>query len=63
VTAAFPSVGQFLKDLQATGATNPRPRPFSSRLYKTMISLYRAGYGNNGSIPVTYEIIWALAQK
>jgi len=63
VSATFPSVGQFLKDLQATGATNPRPRPFSSRLYKTLISLYRAGYGNNGSIPVTFEIIWALAQK
>ena len=31
VTATFPSVKEFLKALQATGATSPRPYPFSSR--------------------------------
>ncbi len=32
VTATFPSVKEFLKALQATGATNPRPCPLSPRL-------------------------------
>ncbi|MBM4296079.1 MAG: methyltransferase domain-containing protein [Deltaproteobacteria bacterium] len=59
----FPSVIQFLKDLQATGATNPRPRPFSSRLLRGFTEIYRSMHGNNGSIPATYEIIWAMARK
>jgi malonyl-CoA O-methyltransferase len=59
----FPSVIQFLKDLQATGATAPRPRPFSPRLLREFTSIYKSIYGNNGSIPATYEIIWAMAQK
>jgi malonyl-CoA O-methyltransferase len=63
VTTTFPSVREFLKALQATGATNPRPTPFSPRLLTTMIAAYQARYGKNGAIPVSYEIIWALAQK
>ncbi len=63
VTVAYPSVWQFLKALQATGATSPRPRPFSPRLLHRLTNAYGAAYGRNGSIPVTYEIIWAVAQK
>lgn len=63
LTVSFPSVVQFLKDLQATGATNPRPRPFSPRLLREFTARYKAIYGNNSSIPATYEIIWAVAQK
>jgi malonyl-CoA O-methyltransferase len=63
VTASFPSVREFLKALQATGATNPRPLPFSPRLLRAMIAAYQAVYGRNGAIPVSYEMIWAVAQK
>jgi hypothetical protein len=63
LTAAYPSVWQFLKALQATGATSPRPRPFSPRLLQALSAAYAAAYGQNGSIPVTYEIIWAVAVK
>jgi malonyl-CoA O-methyltransferase len=63
VTASFPSVRDFLKALQATGATNPRPLPFSPRLLHAMIAAYQAVYGKNGVIPVSYEMIWAVAQK
>ena len=62
-TSHYPGVLDFLKALQATGATNPEPRPFSPRLLRALMAAYRAGYGSNGSIPVTYEIIWAVAQK
>jgi malonyl-CoA O-methyltransferase len=61
--ATFPSVGHFLKALQATGATNPQPRPFSPRLLKAMAAAYRKNFGQNGGIPATYEIIWAVARK
>ena len=63
VTTTFPSVREFLKALQATGATNPRPTPFSPRLLTTMIAAYQDCYGKDGAIPVSYEIIWGLAQK
>jgi malonyl-CoA O-methyltransferase len=63
VTTTFPSVREFLKALQATGATNPRPSPFSPRLLTAMIAAYQAGSGKNGAIPVSYEMIWAVAQK
>jgi malonyl-CoA O-methyltransferase len=59
----YPSVGQFLSSLQATGATNPQPRPFSPRLLKAMIDAYGATFANNGTVPVTYEIIWAVAHR
>jgi malonyl-CoA O-methyltransferase len=63
VTATFPSVRHFLKALQATGATNPRPRFFSPRLLSAMAEAYRQNFGRNGAIPATYEIIWAMARK
>jgi len=63
LTTTYPSVPIFLKSLQATGATNPRPRPFSPRLLRALVQAYRDGYGEGGAIPVTYEIIWAVAQK
>jgi len=53
----------FLKSLQATGATNPQPRPFSPRLLRAMIQAYQEGYGEGGVIPVSYELIWAVARK
>jgi malonyl-CoA O-methyltransferase len=63
VTATFPSVKEFLQALQATGATNPRPCPFSPRLLHALIAAYQTGYGRDGAIPVSYEIIWAVAEK
>jgi malonyl-CoA O-methyltransferase len=62
-TTSFSSVREFLKALQATGVTNPRPSPFSPRLLHAMIAAYQAIYGKDGAIPVTYEMIWAVAQK
>ncbi|MBI4644670.1 MAG: malonyl-ACP O-methyltransferase BioC [Deltaproteobacteria bacterium] len=61
--AHFPSVPDFLQALKATGATNPRPRAFSPRLFAALIQSYEARFRQNGSIPVTYEVIWALARK
>lgn len=63
VTTAYPSVPVFLKSLQAMGATNPEPRPFSPRLLKALIQAYQDCYGADGAIPVSYEIIWAVARK
>jgi malonyl-CoA O-methyltransferase len=63
VTANFPSVHQFLKTLQATGATNPQPRAFSPRQLKAMVAAYQQNFGGNGAVPATYEIIWAVARK
>lgn len=63
ITATFPSVKEFLKALQATGATNPRPCPFSPRLLTALIAAYQTGYGRDGVIPVSYEMIWAVAEK
>ncbi len=60
ITTTYPSVPVFLKSLQAMGATNPEPRPFSPRLLKALIQAYQAAYG---AIPVSYEIIWAVARK
>ena len=63
VTVAYPGVAQFLQSLKATGATNPRPRPFSPRLLAALTESYRQDFGENGAIPATYEIIWAAAKK
>jgi malonyl-CoA O-methyltransferase len=63
ITAHFPSVPEFLQALKATGATNPRPRPFSPRLFSALIRAYDARFRQNGNVPVTYEVIWAVARK
>jgi malonyl-CoA O-methyltransferase len=63
MTVDYPSVPHFLKALQATGATNPQPRPFSPRLLQLMMDAYRSNFANNGAVPVTYEIIWAIARR
>jgi malonyl-CoA O-methyltransferase len=63
LTVNFPSVFHFLKTLQATGATNPQPRAFSPRLLRALTAAYRKNFGNNGAVPATYEIIWAVARK
>jgi malonyl-CoA O-methyltransferase len=62
-TETYPTVQDFLHALQATGATNPVPRPLSPRLFRHMAAIYQQAYGRNGAIPVTYEVIWACAQK
>ena len=62
-TATFPSVKKFLKALQATGATNPRPGRFSPRLLRALMAAYQTEYGRDGAIPVSYEMIWAVADK
>jgi malonyl-CoA O-methyltransferase len=62
-TATFPSVKEFLKALQATGATNPRPGHFSPRLLHALMAAYETRYGRNGAIPVSYDMIWAVAEK
>jgi malonyl-CoA O-methyltransferase len=59
----FSAVTDFLKSLQSTGATNPQPRPFSPRLFNILTAIYKTQFGQNGSIPVTYDVIWALARK
>ncbi|RJR36136.1 MAG: methyltransferase domain-containing protein [Deltaproteobacteria bacterium] len=61
--AHFPNVPEFLKALKAMGAGNPRPRPFTPRLLNALVRAYDASFRQNGTIPVTYEIIWALARK
>ena len=61
--AHFPNVPEFLKAIKALGATNPQPRAFSPRLLNALIRAYESRFRQNGSIPVTYEIIWALARK
>jgi malonyl-CoA O-methyltransferase len=58
-----PSVQDFLHSLKATGATNPIPLTLSPRFFQTFVQAYRAGFGSNGSIPVTYEVIWFLGYK
>ena len=58
-----PSVQDFLRALQATGATNPIPQPLSPRLFRRMATIYRGTFGKNGAIPATYEVIWALARR
>lgn len=62
-TANFPTVPEFLRALQAMGATNPNPRPFSPRLLNALIQAYEARFRTNGSVPATYEVIWAVARK
>ena len=62
VIATFPSVKEFLKALQATGATNPRPGHFSPRLLQALMAAYQTHYGRDGTIP-GYEMIWAVAEK
>jgi malonyl-CoA O-methyltransferase len=63
ITTTFPTVRDFLKALQATGATNPTPRAFSPRLLNAAINAYQTTYGRTGAIPVSYEVIWAVARK
>jgi malonyl-CoA O-methyltransferase len=61
--AHFPTVPEFLQALKAMGATNPWPRAFSPRLFAALIQAYEARFRQNGSIPVTYEVLWAVARK
>jgi malonyl-CoA O-methyltransferase len=63
LTLNFPTVMNFLRAIQATGATNPHPQISSPRLLKTLITTYQTTFGQNGHIPATYELIWALARK
>ncbi len=62
VVASYPSVQELLKSIQGTGAVNPAPRPFSPRLYRRLLAAYQGTFGN-GSVPATYDLIWATARK
>ncbi len=62
VVASYPSVRDLLKGIQETGATNPKPHPFSPRLYQRLLAVYQERFGN-GTIPATYDLIWAMARK
>ncbi len=62
-TETYPTVQDFLRALQATGATNPAPRPWSPRLFRQMAAVYQGAFSVNGLIPVSYEVIFALARK
>lgn len=62
-TEIHPTVQDFLRALQGTGATNPAPRPLSPRLFRQMAAIYHQAFEVDGSIPVTYEVIWAFAKK
>jgi malonyl-CoA O-methyltransferase len=61
--AHFPSAPEFFQALKAMGATNPRPLAFSPRLLQALIRAYDSRFRQNGSVPATYEILWALARK
>jgi malonyl-CoA O-methyltransferase len=63
LTTTFPSVPDFLRALQATGATNPLPRPIFPRLLTAIVAAYQDRHGQNGAIPVSYEMIRAVAHK
>ena len=62
-TENYATVQDFLRALQGTGATNPVPRPLSPRLFRHMAAIYHQAFEVDGCIPVTYEVIWAWAQK
>jgi malonyl-CoA O-methyltransferase len=62
-TETHATVQDFLRALQGTGATNPAPRPLSPRRFRHMAAIYHQAFEVNGSIPVTYEVIWAWAHK
>lgn len=62
-TETHPTVQDFLRALQGTGATNPAPRPLSPRLFRHMAAIYHQAFEVDGFIPVTYEVIWAWAHK
>ncbi|OPX20233.1 MAG: hypothetical protein BZ151_04975 [Desulfobacca sp. 4484_104] len=59
---SYPGVLAFLKAIRGMGATRPCPAALSRRLLTEMIASYEAGYRVNGTIPVTYELLWALAR-
>lgn len=62
-TETHATVQEFLRALQGTGATNPAPRPLSPRRFRHMAAIYHQAFEVDGSIPVTYEVIWAWAYK
>ncbi|MBW1985986.1 MAG: malonyl-ACP O-methyltransferase BioC [Deltaproteobacteria bacterium] len=61
LVVSFPGVMEFLKAIQGMGATRPQPGPLSRKLLNLMMSGYEAAYRVNGTIPVTYELLWGLA--
>jgi hypothetical protein len=62
LVASYASVLQLLKTIQQTGALNPAPRVILPKLYQQMLTTYHRNWGN-GSIPATYDLIWAVARK
>lgn len=59
---AYPSVLDFLRAIQGTGAVSPRPRVLTPRLLKRLLMVYQDLFGN-GVIPATYELLYLTARK
>lgn len=62
-----PDVPHLLRSLKKIGAQNAssqRPIGLSGRrITERMMAIYNERYGNQGSIPATYQVIYGLAQK
>jgi hypothetical protein len=59
---SYPSVLDFLKAVQGTGAVSPRPRPLTPRQLRRLLMVYHGLFGN-GVVPATYELLYLTAGK
>ncbi len=59
---SYPSVLEFLKAVQGTGAVSPRPRALTPRLLRRLLAVYQDLFGN-GVVPATYELLYLMARK
>ncbi|MCL6621276.1 MAG: methyltransferase [Syntrophobacterales bacterium] len=59
---SYPSVLDFLKAVQGTGAVSPRPRPLTPRQLRRLLMVYHSLFGN-GVVPATYELLYLTAGK
>ncbi|BCR05740.1 malonyl-[acyl-carrier protein] O-methyltransferase [Desulfuromonas versatilis] len=59
-----PALLRSLKKIGAQNASSDRPAGLSSRrVMQRMAELYQQDFGGAGSIPATYQVIYALARK
>lgn len=59
---SYPSVLEFLKAVQGTGAVSPRPRTLTPRRLRRLLMVYQDLFGN-GVVPATYELLYLTARK
>lgn len=59
---SYPSVLDFLRAIQGTGAVSPRPRALTPRRLRRLLTVYQELFGN-GVIPATYELLYLTARK